>query len=72
MPFEETIRVFDLCNINERGLRKNMALEQFLEKRKGLLRKFDVEAHSVDQDSMICQEKLRSFEEFNHFVFIFC
>jgi glutamyl-tRNA synthetase len=85
MPIEEVIRLFDLCDINKNNARfddkklaymnaayvKNMPLVQFLERGKSLLSDFDAEAHYVDQVLMICQEKLRSFVELNHFVSYF-
>jgi glutamyl-tRNA synthetase len=85
MPIEEVIRLFDLCDINRNNARfddkklahmnaayvKNMPLEQFLEKGKSLLGDFNAEAHYVDQVLTICQEKLRSFGELNHFVSYF-
>jgi hypothetical protein len=47
---------------------KGMPLEQFLEKGKSLLPKFVGEQHYVYQVLTICQEKLRSFGELEHFV----
>ncbi|MDR2371721.1 MAG: glutamate--tRNA ligase [Puniceicoccales bacterium] len=85
MPIEEVIRLFDLCDINKNNARfddkklaymnaayvKNMPLEQFFDKGKSLLSDFNAEAHYVDQVLTICQEKLRSFGELNHFVSYF-
>jgi glutamyl-tRNA synthetase len=85
MPIEEVIRLFDLCDINNNNARfddkklaymnaayvKSMPLTQFLEKGKSLLPDFNGEAHYMDQVLTICQEKLRSFGELNHFISFF-
>jgi glutamyl-tRNA synthetase len=85
MSIEEIIRLFDLGDVNGNNARfddkklahmnaayvKIMPLERFLERAKGLLPNFDAETRYVDQVLAICQEKLRSFEELNHFVSYF-
>jgi glutamyl/glutaminyl-tRNA synthetase len=48
-----------------------MHLERFLEKGKDLLPNFGGDEHYADHVLTICQEKLRSFEELNHFVSYF-
>ncbi|MDR1907076.1 MAG: glutamate--tRNA ligase [Puniceicoccales bacterium] len=82
MPIGEVIRLFDLCDINKNNARfddkklaymnaayvKGMPLEQFLEKGKSLLPELRGEQHYVDRVLTICQEKLRSFGELEHFV----
>ncbi|MDR0418381.1 MAG: glutamate--tRNA ligase [Puniceicoccales bacterium] len=85
MSIEEIIQLFDLCDVNRNNARfddkklayvnaayvKNMPLERFLEKSKDLLSNFGGDEHYVDQVLTICQEKLRSFGELNHFVSYF-
>jgi glutamyl-tRNA synthetase len=85
MPIEEVIRLFDLCDVNKNNARfdnkklahmnaayvKSMPREQFLERGKNLLPSSEVGEDYVNQVLTICQEKLRSFEELNHFVSYF-
>jgi glutamyl-tRNA synthetase len=85
MPIETIIRLFDLCDVNKNNARfddkklahmnatyvKNMSLERFLEKGKERLPNVNAEEDYVNQVLTICQEKLRSFEEINHFISYF-
>ncbi|MDR1590429.1 MAG: glutamate--tRNA ligase [Puniceicoccales bacterium] len=85
MPIEEVIRLFDLRDINKNNARfddkklahmnaayvKSMPLEQFLERGRNLLPDSKLAGEYGDQVLAICQEKLRSFEELNHFVSYF-
>jgi glutamyl-tRNA synthetase len=85
MPIEEVIRLFYLCDINKNNARfddkkliymnaayvKNMPLEQFLKRSKEILQTIKEDEHYIDRVLTISQEKLRSFEELNHFVSYF-
>ncbi|MDR1434921.1 MAG: glutamate--tRNA ligase [Puniceicoccales bacterium] len=85
MPIEEVIRLFDLGDINKNNARfddkklahmnaayvKNMSMEQFLKKGKTLLPQVEVDEKYIDRVLAICQEKLRSFAELEHFVSYF-
>jgi glutamyl-tRNA synthetase len=82
MPIEEVIRLFDLCDINKNNARfddkklahmnaayvKSMPRDQFLKNSKKILQNAEAEEQYVDRVLTICQEKLRSFEELNHFI----
>jgi glutamyl-tRNA synthetase len=82
LPLEEIIQLFDLCDVNRNNARfddkklahmnatyiKNMPRESFLQRGRALLHVSGVDGHYVDQVLAICQEKLRSFSELDHFV----
>ena len=82
LPIEEIIQIFDLCDVNKNNARfddkklahmnsiyiKNMPREKFLKQGKSLLTIPCGDGSYVDQVLTICQEKLRSFNELDHFV----
>ena len=85
MPIEEVIRLFDLTSVNKNNARfddrklaymnaeyiKRMPIAEFLNRGKKLLQIQGVAESYADQVLTICQEKLRSFAELDHFVSYF-
>ncbi|MDR1303077.1 MAG: glutamate--tRNA ligase, partial [Puniceicoccales bacterium] len=85
LPIGEVIRLFNLRDVNGNNARfddkklahmnaiyvKNMSTERFLERAKNLLPGLEAEGDYAEKVLLICQEKLRSFGELEHFVSYF-
>ncbi|MDR2807123.1 MAG: glutamate--tRNA ligase [Puniceicoccales bacterium] len=85
LPIDEIVRLFDLCDVNKNNARfddkklsyinttyiRAMPLDRFLNWGRAILAGISNDQQYVDHVLMICQEKLRSFEELKHFVSYF-